>query len=72
MLTRYGLTDIHRPYGADHSRHTRPGSWHAAGEGLRRILHRFSTLGLCDNDILERQFIVYGALYAEREKRVAA
>ena len=43
---------------------------HPAGEGLRWIAHGFSTLGLSDHEILEREFIVYDALYAECRKRV--
>ena len=34
--------------------------------------HGFSTLGLSDHQILEQEFIVYNALYAECNKRVAA
>ena len=44
---------------------------HPAGEGLRWIAHGFSTLGLTDHEILDREFIVYDALYAECQKRVA-
>jgi hypothetical protein len=49
-----------------------PSSPHPAGEGLRWIAHGFSTLGLSDHEILEQEFIVYNALYAECGKRVAA
>src|SRR5436309_6836853 len=42
-----------------------PSNPHPAGEGLRWIAHGFSTLGLRDREILEREFIVYDALYAE-------
>jgi len=45
---------------------------HAAGEGLRWIAHGFSALGLSDPEILEREFIVYDALYAECKRRVFA
>jgi hypothetical protein len=38
---------------------------HPAGEGLRWIAHGFSALGLSDHEILEREFVVYDALYAE-------
>src|SRR5712671_2590586 len=38
---------------------------HPAGEGLRWIAHGFSTLGLSDHEILEREFVVYDALYVE-------
>jgi hypothetical protein len=48
----------------------RPNTPHPAGEGLRWIAHGFSALGLSDHEILEREFIVYDALYAECQKRV--
>ena len=44
---------------------SKPGQPHPAGEGLRWIAHGFSALGLSDHAILEREFIVYDALYAE-------
>jgi len=44
---------------------------HPAGEGLRWIAHGFSALGLSDYEILEREFVVYDALYAECQRRVA-
>ena len=47
-----------------------PNEPHPAGEGLRWIAHGFSALGLSDPEILERQFIVYDALYAECKRRV--
>ncbi len=43
---------------------------HAAGEGLRWIAHGFSRLGLTDHEILNREFVVYDALYAECKYRV--
>jgi hypothetical protein len=43
---------------------------HLAGEGLRWIAHGFSALGLSDDEILAREFIVYDALYAECARRV--
>jgi hypothetical protein len=49
----------------------RPSSPHAAGEGVRWIVHSFSTLGLSDHEILDREFIVYDAVDAKRGKRVA-
>ena len=45
---------------------------HPAGEGLRWVAHGFSALGLSDHEILEREFVVYDALYAECRRRVAA
>jgi hypothetical protein len=49
-----------------------PNEPHPAGEGLRWIAHGFSALGLSDPEILERQFIVYDALYAECKRRMLA
>jgi hypothetical protein len=42
-----------------------PANPHSAGEGLRWIASGFGALGLSDYEILEREFIVYDALYAE-------
>jgi hypothetical protein len=42
-----------------------PSNPHPAGEGLRWVAHGFSALGLTDHEILQREFIVYDALYAE-------
>ena len=44
---------------------------HPAGEGLRWIARGFSRLGLSDHEILEREFVLYDALYAECKHRVA-
>ncbi|HEY3128679.1 MAG TPA: chromate resistance protein ChrB domain-containing protein [Acidobacteriota bacterium] len=49
-----------------------PSNPHPAGEGLRWIAHGFSALGLSDHDILQREFGVYDALYAECQRRVQA
>jgi hypothetical protein len=46
-----------------------PANPHPAGEGLRWIAHGFASLGLSDQELLEREFIVYDALYAECRKR---
>ena len=46
-----------------------PKNPHPAGEGLRWVAHGFSALGLSDHEILEREFIVYDALYAECRRR---
>jgi hypothetical protein len=43
---------------------SRPSEPHPAGEGLRWVAFGFSALGLSDHDILDREFIVYDALYA--------
>ena len=42
-----------------------PSNPHPAGEGLRWVAHGFSALGLSDHEILQREFIVYDALYAQ-------
>jgi hypothetical protein len=60
MLRKYGLRDPSLALlpqivrAAD----SRPSSPHAAGEGLRWIVHSFSTLGLSAHQILEREFII--------------
>ena len=49
---------------------SRPSNPHPAGEGLRWIAHGFSALGLEDRQILDQEFIVYDALFAECQRRV--
>ena len=49
-----------------------PSNPHEAGEGLRWIAHGFSALGLNDHEILQKEFIVYDALYAECKRRAAS
>src|SRR6266481_5844913 len=49
---------------------SRPTNPHPAGEGLRWIAGGFGTLGLSDHEILEREFVVYDALYAECKRRM--
>lgn len=49
-----------------------PSNPHPAGEGLRWVAFGFSALGLGDHEILEREFIVYDALYAECQRRVTS
>ncbi len=46
-----------------------PTNPHPAGEGLRWIAHGFGALGLSDHKILEKEFIVYDALYAECKRQ---
>jgi hypothetical protein len=46
-----------------------PPNPHPAGEGLRWIAGGFGALGLSDHQILEREFIVYDALYAECKRQ---
>ena len=49
---------------------SRPSEPHPAGEGLRWIAGGFGKLGLTDHEILEREFIVYDALFAECKRRL--
>jgi len=46
-----------------------PAHPHAAGEGLRWLAGGFGAMGLTDEQILDREFIVYDALYAECKQR---
>ncbi len=46
-----------------------PTSPHPAGEGLRWIAAGFGQLDLTDHKILEQEFVVYDALYAECKRR---
>jgi hypothetical protein len=73
FLKRHHLTDdpalalLAEIVRAADSHPTKP---HPAGEGLRWIAHGFSALGLSDHEILEQEFIVYDALYAECQRQV--
>lgn len=74
ILKQYRLTDpalglLGEIVRAADSQPARP---HPAGEGLRWIAFGFSALGLSDHEILNREFIVYDALYAECQRRVAS
>jgi hypothetical protein len=48
-----------------------PANPHPAGEGLRWIAGGFGALGLSDHETLEREFVVYDALYAECKRRIS-
>jgi len=50
---------------------SRPKEPHAAGEGLRWIAAGFGGLGLSDHEILEREFVVYDALYTECKRQTS-
>ena len=50
---------------------SQPNDPHSAEEGLRWIASGFGALGLNDHEILEREFIVYDALYAECKRQVS-
>ena len=45
---------------------------HPAGAGLRWVASGFGALGLSDHEILEREFIVYDALYAECRRQTGS
>jgi hypothetical protein len=74
ILKRYNLTDPALVLLGEIVRaaDSRPSNPHPAGEGLRWVAFGFSALGLSDQEILEREFIVYDALYAECRRRVAS
>ncbi len=71
ILKKYNLTNPALRLLADIVRaaDAKPSNPHPAGEGLRWIAHGFSALGLSDHEILDREFIVYDALYAECNRR---
>jgi hypothetical protein len=48
-----------------------PTNPHPAGEGLRWIASGFGALGLSDHEILERESVVYDALYGECKRQIA-
>jgi len=74
ILKNYGLTDPALVLLGEIVRaaDSHPSDPHPAGEGLRWIAFGFSALGLSDHEILDAEFIVYDALYAECQRRVAA
>jgi len=74
FLSKFGLDDPALRLLADIVRaaDSQPRNPHPAGEGLRWIAHGFSAMGFTDHELLEREFIVYDALYAECERRVRA
>jgi hypothetical protein len=65
ILRRYDLTDPALALLSEIVRaaDSYPSNPHPAGEGLRWIANGFGTLGLSDHEILEREFVVYDALY---------
>ena len=72
FLKKYQLTDpaLHLLGELVRAADSHPAKPHSAGEGLRWVAFGFSALGLSDCEILEREFIVYDALYAECRRRV--
>ncbi len=73
ILKQYGFRDAELLLLGDIVRaaDSHPGNPHPAGEGLRWIAHGFSALGSSDHEILDREFIVYDALYAECKWQVS-
>jgi hypothetical protein len=71
ILKKYNLTDPALVVLGEIVRaaDSQPSNPHVAGEGLRWIAHGFSALGLGDHEILQREFIVYDALYAECQRQ---
>ena len=71
ILKKYNLTDSALTLLGEIVRaaDSHPSNPHPAGEGLRWIAFGFNALGLTDHEILEREFIVYDALYAECKRR---
>jgi len=72
ILKKYKLTDPALQLLAEIVRaaDSHPSRPHPAGEGLRWVAFGFNALGLTDHEILEREAIVYDALYAECERQV--
>ena len=73
ILKKYELTDpalvlLGEVVRAADSHPSKP---HPAGEGLRWIASGFGALGLSDHEILEREFVVYDALYAECKRHTS-
>ncbi|HEX9045612.1 MAG TPA: chromate resistance protein ChrB domain-containing protein [Verrucomicrobiae bacterium] len=72
FLKKYGHTDPALQLLAQIVRaaDSHPANPHPAGEGLRWVAFGFNALGLSDHDILQREFVVYDALYAECKRRI--
>jgi len=66
ILKKYNLTDpaLNLLGEIVRAADSHPHDPHPAGEGLRWVASGFEALGLSDQEILEREFIVYDALYA--------
>ncbi len=72
ILKKYQLTDPALNLLAEIVRaaDSHPQNPHPAGEGLRWIAFGFNALGWTDHEILNREFVVYDALYAECKRRL--
>lgn len=73
ILKRYRLTDPALQLLGEIVRaaDSHPAKPHPAGEGLRWLASGFSALDLGDHELLQREAIVYDALYAECRRRIA-
>jgi hypothetical protein len=73
ILKKYNLTDPALMLLGEIVRaaDSHPSNPHPAGEGLRWVAFGFNALGLTDHEILNREFIVYDALYAECRRRIS-
>jgi len=73
ILKKYKLTDAALVLLGEIVRaaDSHPVNPHQIREGLRSIASGFGALGLSGHEILEREFIVYDALYAEWKSRVS-
>jgi hypothetical protein len=71
ILKKYNLTDPALALLGEIVRaaDSHPSNPHPAGEGLRWVAFGFSALGFTDQEILNSEFIVYDALYAECKRR---
>jgi len=74
ILKKYALTDPALVLLGEVGRaaDSHPSNPHPAGEGLRWVAFGFSALDLSDHDILQRECIVYDALYAECKRRATS
>jgi hypothetical protein len=74
ILRKYNLTDPALALLGEIVRaaDSHPSNPHPAGEGLRWVAFGFSALGLSNAEILNLEFIVYDALYAECKCRLAS
>ena len=73
ILKKYGLDEAALQLLGDIVRaaDSKPSNPHPAGEGLRWVASGFRSLGFTDHEILNREFVVYDALYAECQRRTA-
>ncbi len=71
ILKKYALTDRALVLLGEIVRaaDSNPHDPHPAGEGLRWIASGFGALEMSDHEILDREFIVYDALYAECKRQ---